>query len=174
MKNLLTTSLFVDGKSIAVGTISGKVTKKGVQTGVTKSGTKYARVSLACGSTDYDVKHTEYVLGLNGKHINRAGDKADTYPLLFVDAVAFGKTAEFLEKNIKAGDAMRAIGTIQASEYNDNISVSLMISDFEKDFGTKTNDPSLAQTANEPVASAKTNDEFDPFSIDLASDDLPF
>ena len=172
MKNLLTTSIFVEKQAVAIGTVSGKVTKKGVQTGVTKSGTKYARVSLACGSTDYDVKHTEYVLGLNGKHINRAGDKADTYPLLFVDVVAFGKTAEFLEKNIKAGDSMRAIGTIQASEYNGNISVSLTASDFEKDFAQKSEGNFGSDSAMEMQNTRNTSASDDPF--DIASDDLPF
>lgn len=169
MKNLLTTSIFVEKQAVPIGAISGKVTKKGVQSGLTKTGNKYARISLACGSTDYDVKHTEYVLGLRDRNISRSGDKADTYPLVFVDVVAFGKTAEYLERNIHAGDLVRAIGTIQASEYNGSISISLTASDLEKDFGTR-NESASSAPMNEAPAEPSVSD--DPF--DVASDDLPF
>lgn len=169
MKNLLTTSIFVEKQAVPIGAISGKVTKKGVQSGIAKSGNKYARVSLSCGSTDYDVKHAEYVLGLRDRNISRSGDKADTYPLLFVDVVAFGKTAEYLERNIHAGDLVRAIGTIQASEFNGKISVSLTASDIEKDFGAR-NESDGGAPVSEPSAGTIASDD----SFDIASDDLPF
>lgn len=169
MKNLLTTSIFIEKQAVPIGAISGKVTKKGVQSGIAKSGNKYARISLACSSTDYDVKHTEYVLGLRDRNINRSGDKAETYPLIFVDVVAFGKTAEYLERNIHAGDLVRAIGTIQASEYNGNISISLTASDLEKDFGARNDGTGSAPMGEPPVETSASDDPFD-----IASDDLPF
>lgn len=168
MKSLLTTQIYVEKQNIAIGTITGKVTKKGVITGATKSGTEYARVSLALGSTDYDVKNAEYVLGLKDKHIQRGGDKADTRPLIFVDVVAFGRNAEYLKKNIQAGDTLRAIGTLSASEYNGNISISLNATAFDKDFFAKNDE---ASASSQEMTGGEPEEEL-PF--DLATDDLPF
>lgn len=139
MKNLLTTSLLAgDKKTVEVGVVTGKVTKKGVQSGTTKKGDTYARVSLSVGSTDYDVKHTEFVLKLKDRHLTRNGEKADKYPLLFVDVVAYGKLAEQIVKNVKGGETIRVLGTIGTSEFKDTLSLTLTASEFEKDFGAKT------------------------------------
>ena len=138
MKNLLTSSLFVgEKKTVEVGVITGKVTKKGVQTGNTKKGDAYARLSLSVGSTDYDVKHTEYVLKLKDAHLTRNGEKADKYPLMFVDVVAYGKLAEQIAKNVKGGETIRVLGTLGTSEFKDTLSLTLTASEFEKDYGTK-------------------------------------
>ena len=149
MKNLLLSSISVEKKSVEIGTITGKVTKKGVQTGTTKNGTNYARVSLSVGSTDYDVKHAEFVLKMKDAHLTRNGDKAEKYPLLFVDVVAYGKLADNLTKNVKAGDTIRAIGTVSLNEFKDTRSVSMVATDYEKDFGT---------SAEAPVAEASSDD----------------
>lgn len=157
MKNLLTTQVAVgDKKTAEIGCITGKVTKKGVQSGTTKNGTAYARVSLSVGSTDYDVKHAEYVLKLKDTHLTRSGDKADKYPLLFVDAVAYGKTAEQLVKNVKAGETIRVIGTITPNEYKDQVSISVTFNDYEKDFGAKAE-----ATEAEPVIADDMDGEVD-------------
>lgn len=141
MKNLLTSTIMVgDKKTAEIGCITGKVTKKGVVSGTTKSGNPYARISLSVGTTDYDVKHTEYVLKLKDAHLTRNGDKADKYPLLFVDAVAYGKTAEQIAKNVKAGETVRVIGTIATNEFKDTLSLSVTVTDFEKDFNAKAED----------------------------------
>ncbi len=167
MKSLLTTQIYVEKQNVAIGAITGKVTKKGVVTGTTKSGSEYARVSLALGSTDYDVKNAEYVLGLKDKHIQRGGDKADTKPLIFVDVVAFNRNAEYLKKNIQAGDTLRAIGTLSASEYNGNVSISLNATAFDKDFFAKNDEVPAPQ--EEAIG-----DESEELPFDLATDDLPF
>ena len=150
MKNLLVSSVVVGAKQTAeIGCITGKVTKKGVQTGTTKSGNTYARVSLSVGTTDYDVKHAEYVLKLKDAHLTRNGEKAEKYPLLFVDAVAYGKTAEQIVKNVKAGETIRVIGTVATNEFKDNISLSLTVSDYEKDFNAKAEDAEPAITVDD-------------------------
>lgn len=141
MKNLLTTSLLAgDKKTVEVGVITGKVTKKGVQSGTTKKGDTYARVSLSVGSTDYDVKHAEYVLKLKDAHLTRSGEKPDKYPLLFVDVVAYGKLAEQIVKNVKGGETIRVLGTIGTNEFKDTLSLNLTASEFEKDFAAKAED----------------------------------
>lgn len=175
-KNLFTTSLYVERQSIPVASISGKVTKKGVVTGLTKSGTNYAKVTLALGSTDYDVKHTEYVLALKDKKLTRNGDNPDKYPLLFVDVITFNKTADLLVKNIKAGDMVRAMGTLQATEFNGNVTLSLAATDFEKDFAFKEAEtPSSAPVENaDPGIEAQNQMDTSDDPFDLASDDLPF
>lgn len=135
MKNLLIEQInAAKDVNVEVGCVTGKVSKKGVITGETKNGTPWAKVTLSVGSTDYDVKHAELVLNLKNANLSRSGEKADKYPLLFVDAIAYGKTAEFLEKNLAAGDTARVLGRVSTNEYNGNINLVVTVSGFEKDF----------------------------------------
>ena len=130
--------------NVEVAVVTGKVSKKGVITGETKNGTPWAKVTLSVGSTDYDVSHAEYVLKLNNTKLSRSGDKADKYPLLFVDAIAYGKQAEFLEKNLAAGDTARVLGRVSTNEYNGNINLVVTVSGFEKEF-KKSDEPVTPQ-----------------------------
>lgn len=141
--------------NVEVAVVTGKVSKKGVVTGVTKNGTPWAKVTLSVGSTDYDVKRAEFVLNLKNANLSRSGEKADKYPLLFVDAIAYGKTAEFLEKNLAAHDTARVLGRVSTNEYNGNINLVVTVSGFEKEF--KKSD----ETATPPI-----NDD------DIVEDDM--
>lgn len=140
MKNLFTTQLLLgkDKGTVEVGAIYGKVSKNGVSCGETEKGTAYARFTLSVGSTDYDVKHTEYVLHMKDAHLTRNGEKSDKYPLLFVSVVAYGKLAELISKNVEAGDNVRVIGTLGTNEYKSNTSLTVTVSDYEKEFASKS------------------------------------
>lgn len=135
MKNLMIEQINVaKDVNVEVASITGKISKKGVITGETKNGTQWSKVTLSVGSTDYDVKHAEFVMNLKNTKLARNGEKADKYPLLFVDAIAYGKQAEFLEKNLAAGDTVRVLGRASTNEYNGKVNLSVTISGFEKDF----------------------------------------
>lgn len=147
MKNLMIESISVGKDSyIEVADVNGKITQKGIQTGETKNGKAYARCTLTVLTTDYDVKHAEFVLNLRNKHLTRNGEDVEKKPLLFVDVVGYGKQAEFMEKNLSAGDKVRILGRAGTNEYKDNISLSVTVSGYDKEYVPKSDD-----TATPPI-----------------------
>ena len=144
MKNLMIESIYV-GKDtyVEIADINGKITQKGVQVGEAKNGKAYARCTLTVPTTDYDVKHAEFVLYLKDKHLTRNGEDAEKKPLLFVDVVGYGKQAEFMEKNLSAGDKVRILGRVGTNEYKDNVSLSVTVSGYDKEYVPKADEASV-------------------------------
>lgn len=116
-------------KDVTVATVDGKVTKKGVQTGTSKAGKNYARVTLTVSASDYAVNNADYNLGVK---LKRNGENAK-YPMLFVDVVAYDKTAERLAK-VNPGERLSVLGLARANEYNGEHSLSVTLGDYTKVF----------------------------------------
>lgn len=128
MKNLM----LVKNQDAAIAYVSGKITKQGLTEGEGK-GKKYVRFTLSVPTSDYDVHGAEYALGMKDAHLNTLGDNPKR-PLIFVQCVAWEKTAELMAKNLTAGDTVQVLGLATDNEYNGTHTLNVSVSTWGKDF----------------------------------------
>lgn len=110
-----------------------------------------------------------FSLAVNRRFKNAEGN----YDADFINCVAFGKTAEFIEKYFKKGDMMAVSARVQTGNYTNKDGVRVYTTDMvveEVDFcGGKSTDA----TINNSTPTPSSNDGFmnTPDSID---EELPF
>lgn len=104
--------------------------------------------------------------------VNRRFKNADgNYEADFINCVAFGKSAEFVQKYFHKGDMIAITGRIQTGSYTKNDGTKVYTTDViaeEIDFcGGKSGDATQTPTA-------KSSDGFMNIPDGVADDDLPF
>ena len=96
------------------------------------------------------------------------------YDADFINCVAFGKTAEFIEKYFKKGMAIGISGRIQTGNYTNKDGVKVYTTDVvaeEVEFVESKN--SNASTDNTPTPASPPNNDFMNIPDDI-SEELPF
>jgi single-strand DNA-binding protein len=128
---------------------------------------------------DPDVRYTTN--GLSIARINIAVDrqfkKEGQATADFIPCIAFGKTAEFVEKYFLKGQRIGLTGRIQTGSYEKEDGTKVYTTDIVIDnvefVESKTNDNSQAQTGRRPEPSAAQGDGFMNIP-DGMEDELPF
>lgn len=111
-----------------------------------------------------------FSLAVNRKFKNAEGN----YDADFINCVAFGKTAEFIEKYFTKGSAMAIVGRIQTGSYTNKDGVKVYTTDVvvdEVEFAGGKNEGGSDNAATR--STARSNNDF--MSVpDGDSDELPF
>lgn len=106
--------------------------------------------------------------------INRKFKNADgNYDADFINCVAFGKTAEFIEKYFTKGSMVALSGRIQTGSYTNKDGVKVYTTDVvveEVEFAGSKNDGSSDNTSTRPTQTP--NNGF--LTVDDDSEELPF
>lgn len=129
---------------------------------------------------DPEIKHStgetantiaRFSLAVNRRFKNAEG----TYDADFINCVAFGKTAEFIEKYFKKGEMMAVTARVQTGNYTNKDGIKVYTTDMvieEVDFcGSKNPNSASEHTASTTASSTGALSGNDYLDID---DELPF
>ena len=140
--------------------LSGRFTRDPEQRMMSNQ-TEFSRFSLACQSS----------------YVNKDGER-DTE---FINCVAFGRTAETINRYCKKGAMIVAQGRIKNSSYDAQDGTKRYVTDVVVDnfefAGTAQNKSGQAQVQNTPVSqTAPVSDSYADFAneVTISADDLPF
>lgn len=140
--------------------LSGRFTRDPEQRMMSNQ-TEFSRFSLACQSS----------------YVNKDGER-DTE---FINCVAFGRTAETINRYCKKGAMIVAQGRIKNNSYDAQDGTKRYVTDVVVDnfefAGTAQNKSGQAQVQNTPVSqTAPVSDPYADFAneVTISADDLPF
>lgn len=122
---------------------------------------------------DSPVAVARYSLAVN-KRFKKPGE-ADAD---FINCVAFGKSAEFVEKFLKKGQMISVVGRIQTGSYTDKDGKKIYTTDVvvEEHFFAESKGASSQSQSYDSAPAGKSNDSDGFYPIDESIDDadLPF
>lgn len=114
-----------------------------------------------------------FTIAVNRRFKNNEGN----YDADFINCVAFGKSAEFIEKYFKKGMAIGITGRIQTGNYTNKDGVKVYTTDVvveEAEFVESKNGGGASAPSNAPANSnVSTNNDFMNIPDDI-SEELPF
>ena len=110
--------------------------------------------------------------------VDRKFKKAgDTQEADFISCVAFGKTAEFVEKWFKQGTKIVTVGRLTTGSYTNKDGVKVYTTDVtveEVEFAESKGHSEGAQQVSKPATSGANGDGFMNVLSDIDADELPF
>lgn len=114
-----------------------------------------------------------FSVAVNRRFKNNEGN----YDVDFINCVAFGKTAEFIEKYFKKGMAIGISGRIQTGSYTNKDGVKVYTTDVvveEAEFVESKNSGGASAPSNVPTNNTSGNNDFMNIPDEIEDSELPF